>query len=111
MTDDPYESAAWKRYAKHAQDELVPKLRASAMTISLMPSDGDFDAKFALELGASIMLDKPIVIVASPGQVLPAALERIAVAVVRGDLADTTTRANIQQAIEAALGAADKEKD
>ena len=39
-----------------------------------------------VELGASIMLDKPILVVASPGQELPERLERVADLIVYADM-------------------------
>jgi hypothetical protein len=71
--------------------DAVAKIADSAFTMSLVPGGTDldsFDVKFALELGASIMLNKPIVALAVDGREVPPGLERIAHAVIRldGDL-------------------------
>lgn len=71
--DDP-ESQAWIR---HVLGELVPMIEDSSITVSLIPH-GPTDVKFAVELGLSIMLDKPIVLVVSPGGAVPDHLRRVA---------------------------------
>jgi len=75
--DDPFDTPDWHAYAQHASDELVPKIRDCAVTVSLCPT-GETDVKFALELGLSIMMDKPIIIVVLPGVKVPAKLLQIA---------------------------------
>jgi hypothetical protein len=68
---------------------MVPKLEGSAVAISIAPGDGEGDVKFWVELGAMIMMDKPIVVVARPGQVLPQKLLAVADDVVYGDPRDS----------------------
>jgi DNA-binding CsgD family transcriptional regulator len=77
--DDP-QVQAW---ARRVLTELVPKLSDSDCTISLMPR-GEADVKFAVELGFSIMLDKPIIAVIEPGQQIPARMLRVVDEVVEG---------------------------
>jgi len=72
--NDP-EAQAW---AQLALDDLVPKLRDSYATVSIHPEEaGLSDIKFALELGLSIMLDKPLILVVVPGRRVPARLQRV----------------------------------
>ena len=66
-----------REFLKHAEEEMAPMLRASAASISLVPSDHG-DAKFWVELGASIMFEKPIILVVSPGRSMPQKLQHIA---------------------------------
>lgn len=81
--DDP-ESRAW---AQQVLDEVGPMIRDSAATISLVPDNAGLDdIKFAVELGLSIMLDKPIIVGVVPGRQIPAALARVAVEIVELDL-------------------------
>jgi len=61
---------------------MAPKLAHSATTISLVP-DGEGDVKFWVELGASIMLDKPIIAVVIGDTPIPAKLNRIADEIIR----------------------------
>lgn len=79
--DDP-EIQAW---ARGVLKDLVPKISESGCTVSLMPR-GETDVKFAVELGFSIMLDKPIIAVIEPGQQIPARMLRVVDEVVEGPL-------------------------
>jgi hypothetical protein len=103
VTEDPFDTDEWRAYAKHALDDLVPKLRNSAVAVQLVP-DGPTDVKFALELGMSIMLDKPIIAVFEPGTRVPAKLVAVADALVEGSLSDPTTAKRIKDALHKVLG-------
>ena len=80
MSDDPFEGAEWRDYADRVRRELVPKIGESAYVMSLVPS-GETDVKFAVELGLSIMMDKPIIAVVRPGVHVPNKLAQIADAI------------------------------
>lgn len=71
--DDPLA----KRWLRRCVDELAPKISASAFTVSIVPSD-EGDAKFWVELGASIMLDKPIIAVCFDHRSVPRKLRYVA---------------------------------
>jgi hypothetical protein len=79
-TEDPEFDA----YATHVIDSLVPMIEQSAVTVSIVP-DGTADVKFAVELGLSIMLDKPIILAVTPGRQVPDHLARVADAIVSFD--------------------------
>jgi len=79
--DDP----EYKRWAKDVQENLIPKLDDSAMTISMVPS-GPTDVKFAVELGLSIMMGKPIIAAVSPGTRVPRGLVKVADEIVEVDM-------------------------
>jgi hypothetical protein len=98
----------WNAYVTHVRTELVPMIAGSGSTISLMPKDpADVDVKFAIELGLSIMMEKPLILVIDADGRIPPALESIAHAVVRGDINHESTRAALSQAIES-LGLGDE---
>jgi hypothetical protein len=79
----------FNEWAARVKRELVPKLEDSACTISLVP-EGETDVKFAVELGLSIMLDKPIILVVRPGTKVPAKLALVAADIVEvSDWQDT----------------------
>lgn len=82
----PGEDAQWDAFVAAFRADALGKLAASALTVSIVPGGeepGDgFDVKFAVELGASIMLDKPIVVLAIPGRSIPPGLRRVAHAVI-----------------------------
>jgi hypothetical protein len=82
---DPYEDPTFLAYAKRVRRELIPKLEASSITVSLIP-EGETDVKFAVELGLSIMMDKPIIAVVKPGVKMPNKLALVADRIVEGDI-------------------------
>jgi hypothetical protein len=66
ILDDP----EFKGFATRVIGELVPKIEASGVTLTLVPT-GDIDVKFAVELGVSIMLNKPIIAMIEEGVPIP----------------------------------------
>ncbi|GAA1742876.1 hypothetical protein GCM10009809_42090 [Isoptericola hypogeus] len=103
MTDDPFDDPALQEWAHHVREELVPKLAGSALTVSLVP-EGDPDVKFAVELGLSILMDKPIIAIVQPGTHVPERLVRVADVILEGDLTDPRFSDRIQAAITKVLG-------
>lgn len=99
ITNDP-EFIAWRDRVKA---EVLPKLKDSAFTISLMP-DGEPDIKYAVELGLSIMLNKPIILAVSPGAKVPLKLAKVADEVVEVDMSNSRSRmlatSRIREAID-----------
>jgi hypothetical protein len=63
--DDP-DFVAW---AKDVRDNMVPRMINSALVVSLYPQS--FDVKFAVELGAALMMDKPVILSVEPGVQVP----------------------------------------
>lgn len=88
--EDP-DTEAWMA---HVLDEVVPKLEDSDATVSLVP-EGETDIKFAVELGLSIMMDKPIILVIRPGTPVPAKLAKVADGIVEGDTSTVMGRAEL----------------
>jgi hypothetical protein len=80
IRDDP-EFIEWEL---HVRKSVVPKMADSALTVQLFPN-GEPDIKFAVELGLSILLDKPIIVVCEPGQILPDKMLQVADKVVEVD--------------------------
>lgn len=68
----------WDRFEKDFTEESFPALNESKLTVSLAPTDGSGDVKFWAELGASIMLDKPILVLARNDSTVPPKLEKVA---------------------------------
>lgn len=96
---DPFKDPQWIDYAKHVIDNLAPMIRDSEVTVSLAPK-GETDIKFAVELGLSIMMDKPILVVLQPGAKLPSKLARVADDVIEVDLdAPTVAARRIREAV------------
>lgn len=98
---DPFSSTQFREFARHVREELVPELDSSAITMSLVPRDPQvLDVKYAVELGFSILLDKPLILLVHPGQVLPDHLVRVADRIVEVDFANPE---GAQESIQRAL--------
>ena len=98
---------AFKAWAAHVADEVAPKMKASALTVTLVPKS-ESDIKYAVELGLSIMLNKPIITVCEVGQVLPEKLRRVSDKIVEVDWRNNPTAAH--EAIGEAMTALIEEK-
>lgn len=90
LFDDPA-LQAWSR-------ETVSMLAASA--VSLAVYSGQVDGKLALELGASVLLDKPIIMVVASGSKVPEKVVRVADRIIEADMDDP---AGAAERIRAAL--------
>jgi hypothetical protein len=62
---------------------MLPKLEGASITISLVPESREGDVKFWVELGASIMLDKPLIAVLFGDAPCPRKLALVADEIVR----------------------------
>ena len=70
---------AWADYAESFRKQGLPKIMSSAVTLSIYSGDGtDFDVKQATELGAILLLDKPLILLTTPGATLPSRLAKAA---------------------------------
>ena len=87
-------------FIKTVNEGLVPQLRDSAFVASLVPTPEDVDAKFAVELGLSLMFDKPIIAIATDGRVIPDSVRRIAAIVLDVDLGTDEGQAALKRAVE-----------
>lgn len=104
MADDPWSDPDVKAWMARASEELVPKLEASHMTLSLVKGEtaSEGDLKLAIELGLSVLMDKPILVVVVDGEPIAAKLVGIADAVVnlhRGEMGTPAGMAKVTKAI------------
>ena len=91
----------FEAYAQHVIDNLVPVIDGSGATVSMVPKNGDkTDVKFAVELGFSIMFDKPLILMVQPGTKVPNHLRRAADAIIEYD---PERPGDVSQRIEDAL--------
>lgn len=97
MSKDWASDPAAREWLLRVQRELPRKIEQSAIVCSLVPKDGP-DAKFAVELGMAIMLDKPIMLVVPPGTHVPEHLARVADDIVEGALDAKETARRIDEA-------------
>ena len=87
---------AFKDWESRVRTELIPMLESSSVNVSLVPT-GETDVKFAVELGLSIMMDKPIIAVVSPGAKVPDKLVRVADHLIEGDLTTEVGHKRLQE--------------
>lgn len=87
-------------FQRVVNEGLVPKIENSAVCVSINPRDGGVDAKFAVELGVMIMLDKPILVINTDDRPIPAKLRLVADKVVDvTDLGSDAGQAAVMKAI------------
>ncbi len=77
-------------------------VRGSAVTLALW--SGKPDAKQAVELGFMIFFDKPIIIIAEPGQVIPRKLLAVADDVIYGSPSDPRSVEQLRAAMAKHVG-------
>lgn len=104
MAEDWTRDPGWREWADQVRTDLLPKLEDTAAVLSLVP-DGDGDVKFAVELGFSIMMDKPLILVVMPGRKVPERLARIAEAIVEADLDTELGQATVAEFVRDRLQA------
>ena len=85
--DDPFASEEWLEYAEHVKEELIPKLEGSAVAMMVV-SENKVDVQFAVQLGFSIMMDKPLIAVVTPGSKVPDKLAKVADRIVEARMDD-----------------------
>jgi hypothetical protein len=71
---------AWRDYSERFRRDGLPKIMHSGITLSIIGSRDadDFDVKQATEIGAMLLLDKPLILVCVPGATVPSRLRRAA---------------------------------
>jgi hypothetical protein len=85
MAEDWKDDPEAKRWVHEVLTDMAPKMAESAYVMQLVPrgEHSEGDVKFWVELGASIMMDKPILAVIEEGQKVPEKLRLIADRIVR----------------------------
>ena len=73
---DPFEDPRWLAYADRVRRELAPKVRESAVAVSVFT--GEIDPKLAIETGYMVLMDKPIIVSVTPGAKVPRKLAMVA---------------------------------
>jgi hypothetical protein len=98
MARDPWDDPEMQKYLDHARRELQPMIEGSAFCMSIAPSS-DPDPKICMETGYMMWLDKPIIVLAEPGQAIPRNIRKVAFRVIYGNPADPAVRGQIHRAI------------
>lgn len=100
---DPFDTPEGRAWQEDVRANMLPKLAESAASLTLYT--GGMDLKLAVELGAAILLDKPIMIVVAPGVKVPEHLVRAADKIIEADiLGDPKTAAAKVQAALSTFG-------
>lgn len=88
-----------KDFLFRAERDMLPKMKASCMSVVIGAEDSDI--KLALEVGAAILFDKPLLVVVPPGRIIPAGLRRVATLVLdEFDFTAPDAQARLKQAID-----------
>lgn len=104
------EQRAFDDFIQWHRENTVRQMEDSAFVTSLVPS-GETDVKFALELGLSIMLDKPILAICAPGQTVPPKLALVADEIIEADVDVDEDREKVALAIKDFMAAHVKDGD
>lgn len=102
MSGDYSQDPEFKAWEARVHADLIPKLASSGSVISMVPK-GETDIKFAVELGLSIMMNKPILALVQPGTDVPPKLNLVADKVIVADLSTALGNAKAQTEIKAFL--------
>jgi nucleoside 2-deoxyribosyltransferase len=84
--DEVWEDPDYDAWEQRVREAVVPVMERAAVAITLIPGTRA-DVRFAVELGLSIMLDKPIIALVQPGMKIPNALAAVAAEIVEVDIA------------------------
>ena len=100
---DSWEGEEFQKFAKNARENLFPKVYESHVVIAFVPGKPEsLDAKFAIELGAMVMFDKPILAFIQPGTKIPEKLSRVVDRFVElGDLNDPKEKKRLMDSVNA----------
>jgi hypothetical protein len=91
-------STEWRRFERDIRENMIPKMRDSAKVLVIAPDiSSEFDVAFAVQIGASVLLEKPLIVVVDEGRTVPPKLERIADRIVYADLKTTFGRQRVEQ--------------
>lgn len=94
-------------FLRHFEQEVLPQLTQTAVVIVILTDN--LDSKLCLELGAAVLLDKPVLVLTSALSLVSERLGRIADKVVvvgdRGTWKSDEAQARIQQGVDDILRA------
>lgn len=76
---DAFDHPEWAAFEHNIRTNMLPKMRESATVLALAPDiSQDLDLRFAIQIGACILLEKPLLVLAMKGRTLPPKLVQIA---------------------------------
>lgn len=89
----------WEKFVRNYRAGTIKEIESSAMVMSLVPTE-EFDVKFALEIGAAIMLNKPIIAIVMPGRELNEKMAAISDRVIYADIETEEGRQELVKVIQ-----------
>jgi hypothetical protein len=102
---DPWQDPTTKAWVRHVLDDMLPKLQSSGAVISIAPGEGEADVKYWVELGASIMFNKPLILTVFGDRPVPPKLLAVADEVVRlQDGVDPEGSRELAEAVKRVMG-------
>jgi hypothetical protein len=93
----------WDEFVDHFRRDALEKMTQSAFIASIVPKDA-FDVKFATELGAAIMLDKPLLGIVMPGVSISAKLRSVFDEIVEADIDTLDGQMAVGEAVQRMAG-------
>ena len=97
---DSDELKEWQDFVSFQREHMIKLMEQSAMVMSIVPANADdIDVGYALQTGAAILLDKPIVVIAAEGREIPPKLAKVADKILRIDIDTEEGRQRIAEAI------------
>ena len=102
MNDDPLNDPEAGKFLDRFRREALPHIKDSICTVALL--DSTVDVKMMLEIGASVLLEKPIIVLHHRGGIeIPRRLRQLATAIIEFDsIDDPETKCQFMAAIEKA---------
>jgi hypothetical protein len=85
--------------ADNARKDIIPKMRSSVFCMAVVVPKDDVDPYLALQVGVALLLEKPLIIVATGNVWIPARVRQIADAVVEADAVNDELKERLQLAI------------
>lgn len=86
-------------WAHRVETQLIPMIKEAAM-VSLIPPGEDPDVKVAVELGMTLLLDKPLILIVPEDRWIPVRLRRAADAVVEWSDDSAEMQRRMQEAMD-----------
>lgn len=91
MKKSPYDNKEFRRWADGMRKRLIPNMRDSASVLMIAPNMSEkFDIEFALQIGAAILLEKPLILLVDRTRTIPPKLRAIADRIIETDLDNVT---------------------
>lgn len=98
MSGDPWDDPRAKRWAAHVRHQVFPMIERSSAFVAVAPPEPD--VKAAVELGYGLLLDKPLLVIAAPGRLVPSRLARAADIVIDGEPSDPAVANRIREFLD-----------